>query len=125
MARKNKAAILAELDEFTRHYLEEVMFTEEKEGEPGPSDIDCLTIESLRESIEDCRNFQEGNKADLEEFRRVSGFSGGGDFWLTRNYHGAGFWDRGLGEVGQRLTDSAHVYGSVYGEWCGNRLHLG
>lgn len=33
------------------------------------------------------------------------------DFWLTRNHHGAGFWDRGLGELGDRLTASAESYG--------------
>lgn len=37
----------------------------------------------------------------------------GHDFWLTRNRHGAGFWDRGLGEQGRRLTDLAHPYGSA------------
>ena len=36
----------------------------------------------------------------------------GGDFWLTRNGHGAGFWDRGLGEVGQQLTELATSFGS-------------
>ena len=35
----------------------------------------------------------------------------GHDFWLTRNGHGAGFWDRGLGDVGDRLTDIAHGFG--------------
>lgn len=35
----------------------------------------------------------------------------GHDFWLTRNHHGAGFWDRGLGELGERLTALAHSYG--------------
>ncbi len=29
------------------------------------------------------------------------------DLWLTENGHGAGFWDRGLGDLGQRLTDAA------------------
>lgn len=38
----------------------------------------------------------------------------GHDFWLTRNRHGAGFWDRGLGEVGRKLTDAAHAYGDAY-----------
>jgi hypothetical protein len=28
----------------------------------------------------------------------------GHDYWLTRNGHGTGFWDRGLGEVGDKLT---------------------
>ena len=31
---------------------------------------------------------------------------------LTRNRHGAGFWDRGHGDKGKRLTDAAHAYGS-------------
>lgn len=35
----------------------------------------------------------------------------GHDFALTRNGHGAGFWDRGLGEVGERLSDLARLYG--------------
>jgi hypothetical protein len=35
----------------------------------------------------------------------------GHDFWLTRNRHGAGFWDRGLGERGQWLTDMARPSG--------------
>ena len=33
------------------------------------------------------------------------------DFWLTRNHHGAGFWDRGLGAAGERLTRAAYAYG--------------
>lgn len=34
----------------------------------------------------------------------------GHDFWLTRNRHGAGFWDRGKPE-GDRLTELANAYG--------------
>lgn len=37
----------------------------------------------------------------------------GHDFWLTRNGHGAGFWDRGMGKLGDRLADAARAYGSV------------
>lgn len=33
------------------------------------------------------------------------------DFWLTRNGHGAGFWDRGLGELGDKLTKLAKTFG--------------
>lgn len=32
----------------------------------------------------------------------------GHDLWLTANHHGAGFWDRGLGDVGDYLTSVAH-----------------
>jgi len=34
------------------------------------------------------------------------------DFWLTRNRHGAGFWD-GDYENGEVLTDIAHSFGEV------------
>lgn len=37
----------------------------------------------------------------------------GHDFWLTRVGHGAGFWDRGMGELGDRLTDACKPYGSA------------
>lgn len=29
----------------------------------------------------------------------------GRDFWFTRNGHGVGFWDRGLGEIGDLLSE--------------------
>lgn len=41
----------------------------------------------------------------------------GHDFYLTREGHGAGFWDRGLGELGDYLTGIAKSYGSADGLW--------
>ncbi len=37
----------------------------------------------------------------------------GHNFALTRNHHGTGFWDRGLGEVGKVLTEASHAYGET------------
>lgn len=37
----------------------------------------------------------------------------GHDCWLTRNGHGAGFWDRGIGDLGKELTVAAESYGGV------------
>lgn len=37
----------------------------------------------------------------------------GHDFWLTRNHHGAGFWDRNLGECGEWLTNMAVSFPEV------------
>lgn len=37
----------------------------------------------------------------------------GQDLWLTQNGHGAGFWDRGLGKVGDQLTDLAKPFGET------------
>lgn len=39
----------------------------------------------------------------------------GQDFWLTRNGHGAGFWDGDWpDEIGTWLTEIARPYGEVY-----------
>jgi hypothetical protein len=42
----------------------------------------------------------------------------GHDLWLTSQGHGVGFWDRGLGELGDRLSKAARL-----GEW--NLIRVG
>jgi len=37
----------------------------------------------------------------------------GHNFWLTRNGHGAGFWDMGLGERGEWLTKQSKPFGET------------
>lgn len=38
----------------------------------------------------------------------------GHDFWLTRNHHGAGFWDGAWAEpAATTLTDAAHAFGEL------------
>lgn len=104
--------LFTDCDEFTRGYIICAMWTSTSDdGEPldttlGPSDIEP---ESLLRLATDCTTFQENNADDLA----LAGDAGqnGHDFWLTRNRNGAGFWDRGYGEVGRRLTDAAHIYG--------------
>lgn len=72
----------------------------------GPDDV---SVEALSEIERECIDFYGANAADLAD---MSPEQAGHDFYLTRNGHGAGFWDRGLGAAGQRLTDAAHVYGT-------------
>ena len=62
--------------------------------------------EAMQQAERDCLDFLSTNDVgDLDEG------DVGHDFWLTRNRHGAGFWDRGLGALGDRLTKAAHAYG--------------
>lgn len=71
-----------------------------------------LDPETLRRMTADCCKFRQDNEKDIE----ASGLTDeqvGHDFWLTRNRSGAGFWDRELGEIGDRLTESAHAYGEA------------
>jgi hypothetical protein len=70
-------------------------------------DIDDISTEGRREAEEVCRDFVQANAELLEG---LSPEQVGHDFWLTRNRHGAGFWDRGLGARGKALTEAAQVY---------------
>jgi hypothetical protein len=65
--------------------------------------------DTLQRMAEDCENFQSDN---LDLLRDLDDSQSGHDFWLTRNHHGAGFWDRGLGKLGDQLTEAAHAWGS-------------
>jgi len=49
----------------------------------------------------------------LEAFPWYDAAQVGHDFALTRNHHGAGFWDRGLGDHGDALTTAAEAEGSA------------
>lgn len=73
-------------------------------------DIDDIDEEAIVELLDDVLRFF---AADWSVIRDLDAAQAGHDFWLTRNHHGAGFWDRGLGAVGDRLTAASHAYGPV------------
>jgi hypothetical protein len=123
-----EAPTFRDLDSFTQAYIEAMFWTEHApnvsteewnatedhaEGSiPGDVGFDDLAEESLVDIIDDCRQWQDANLDDLmlayETFHANGAAydeaSAGHDYWLTRNGHGAGFWDRGLGEIGDRLS---------------------
>lgn len=107
------------LDKFTRGYLEAALWTSDPDpgsGQWGEHDrwmIENIDDASIARAIEVCTDFQAANAADLAA-TGADDTRNGLDFWLTRNGHGAGFWDRGYGDVGERLTSAAHVYGEAY-----------
>lgn len=107
-----------EPDEFTYAYIEALLFFENDEsddngGEPLANNYytEDLAPDSLAEIVAECKAFQRDNAALLDGLD-VS--QCGHDFYLTRQHHGAGFWDRGLGEIGDRLTDAAHAFGEFW-----------
>ncbi|MNR87614.1 hypothetical protein D3C72_185120 [compost metagenome] len=69
----------------------------------------------------ECLDFIQANATDLiqyeEQKTHAPGYDAwecaGHDFWLTRCGHGVGFWDRGLGELGQRLTEASNAFGNI------------
>lgn len=80
----------------------------------SPDDLAPRTQATVRAT---CKKFIEKNRADIAQFKKATGLGDdqvGHDFWLTRNGHGAGFWDRGAGAVGDRLSKAAKAMGEVY-----------
>lgn len=96
--------------------------TEEFGGEPLQSDalldrylsVDDLDPEIVEHSREDVNAFLDQVEPGLEDYPRANELTAAGmghDFCLTRNRHGAGFWDRGLGHLGEYLTEACKGYG--------------
>ena len=113
-----------ELDRFTRSYIETALWSitdnaDETGGEPldrnySPDDIHP---ETLARMAEDCRAFQEENRADLDACGLSPGRQGH-NFWLNRNGHGSGFWDECFDcdapeyEPLQRLSKASKSWGT-------------
>lgn len=76
-------------------------------GFPDLRFIDGTAVTAMEVDVVD---FVMGNWDDVNE---LDPEMVGHDFWLTRNRHGAGFWDRGLDVLGDRLTAAAHAYGEA------------
>ena len=102
-------------DAFHAGYIETLLWSsvilDESHAEDWPE-----SPELVEQTRAECLDFWREHYSDLEQAIGQDGYSAehaGHDFALTRNGHGAGFWDRGLGEVGERLTEHAHAFGSA------------
>ena len=98
---------------FLSSFIEALIWSETNEhGDPldedySPSD---LSAEALAEITADCEAFEAAHWDMISEDTERAGH----DFCLTRNGHGAGFWDGDWPEPeGTILTDAAHVYGTL------------
>lgn len=102
------------LREFIISYLEAALWSEcDDDGCAIDNNygIGDINPKSKRAAIRDCIIFVEANATDLQATGAKWGRHGF-DYWLTRNGHGAGFWDRGYGKRGERLTAAAKADGS-------------
>lgn len=111
---KRKADLIASLDDFTRAYIECALWSStDDSGQPLDNyAFEDIALPTLRSMIRDCHDFKAFHQAEWQP--EWSDAQAGHDFWLTRNRHGAGFWDRGAAaDVASKLTRAAHNYGSV------------
>jgi hypothetical protein len=129
----NINVIWASLDAFAQGYIEALFFTESAsdvtkvdwrhgEGSDDGSALPCdaafadLAPETLARILKDCRAFQDSRAwADtMEGYPGADEVQAGHDFWLTRNGHGAGFWDGDWPEpYATQLDETAKGFGSV------------
>lgn len=116
------------LREFLASYIETALWSSIVDnGDPmdrdrGPDDIATETVVKM---LDDCAAFRAA--IDADDLVHDALVNGGHtdrriahDFWLTRNRHGAGFWDGDYPErlpdgrnLGDALTTMAHAFGEV------------
>ena len=106
-----------DLSDFTRGYVDAIFFTE-NEDTLKDKGFKIFAPEALTRIIEDCTSFELSNVKLLDAAYSMNEYftpaSAGHDFWLTRNHHGAGFWDRDLGAIGDALTQKCQAFKEVY-----------
>ena len=104
---------VSELSNFARHYLIAALWSSvDDDGEPMDSNYSLYDFapEALQKAQDDCDAFQEeaeellslayesDHYVSMQSYPDCDGkidSAAGHDFWLTRNSHGTGFWDRG------------------------------
>jgi len=107
---------MKEMDDFTAAYIECALWLSHDGDEnyfDGPDfGIEKLAPQTLAKMVEDCQKFQVENKLALDGYPVTRA---GHDFWLTRNGHGAGFWENDYGSETQNeiLTNACHELGEV------------
>ena len=110
------------MDDTTRGYLECALWSDLTcDDDPGTNHHEPLDryygLGDIPAAVVDraanvCAAFVAANAADVDASDLSDG-DVGHNLWLSRNGHGTGFWDRGLGDVGDRLHAAAEVLGET------------
>ena len=107
----------SDANKIAKGYLDAMFWTEEEETtkEKDFTDLAPETIKKIQRDVgkfykmtQDLINALPTEYTDKYGYEQV-----GHDFWLTRNGHGSGFWDRQLGELGDKLTEIAETFGEA------------
>lgn len=112
------------LDDFTTGYIEAAEWlcrdaTDHEGSGRTPNITRGFTRRAIRAAKADCRDFQKTQRAKLLRYVEITGRtmgSAGHDFYLSRNGHGAGFFDRGSDPVFNELQREARAYGTADAE---------
>ena len=121
-AQGDNAPSKRNLDEMFNAYVETALWSSTAEDDTPLDRLDAEVADSALASMrKDVESFARENahlieSADVATHRYGRWGRAGHDFWLTRNGHGAGFWDGDWEPeaTAERLTDAAHAYGETY-----------
>jgi hypothetical protein len=97
------------------HYLHAALWTAELDNR----DIDEISPPSIKRARQDVKEFLAKAKPLLKKHKIViTDEQMGHDFWLSRNGHGAGFFDKDLGGIEDELQKLAKGFKeiNVFGE---------
>lgn len=114
------------IDAFTLGYITAALWTTDPapgQGEYCP-DLSRVSRAFRLRAIADCAAFQEAQSADLALYAELyapgAGYSvdecAGHDFWLSRNGHGAGYFDRGDYKADRSAFDRLQATASATGQ---------
>lgn len=111
------------LPDFVQGYIEAAFFCGvvfwddsgdcEELGGVGPDNLDPDAWAGMEAHA---ARFYIANAADLVEACRGGGYDmqrAGNDLWFSATGHGTGFWDRDLGDLGDRLHHAARRHGEI------------
>lgn len=100
------------LSKFELSYIETALWSSiDDDGMPLDEKytIDDFSEEAIDRIKTDCTEFQKDAKELIDDLRDSLVAH---DFWLTRNHHGAGFWDGDYEkDTGEKLTELSHKFG--------------
>ena len=102
------------INEMVQGYLETAIWssTDDQGRDLDRFSVDDIWFSAREEARQDCEAFV-AQAEDLLDEEDASDSRVGHDFWLTRNGHGAGFWD-GDYRAGDALTEIAESFGMKY-----------
>lgn len=112
------------MNDFVNGYLTCALWSEHDRDQEGDASLstkygfDDIAPEMMDAVLADCNRFQADHAEDIATYDTTDDSPesmAGHDFWLTRNGHGAGFWDGDWEEaVGDRLTAAAQAFGECH-----------
>ena len=110
---------LQNLPTFTANYITAALWTFDDDAPSGeyaesgrPEELfELIAPETLQSMINDCDRFRDENAQFLSDYPDANA---GQDFWLTRNGHGAGFWENDFGTEADclALTKASKAFGT-------------